>query len=408
MEACFKERSKEKAKCCGAADGFLYLFSWVQGHQCRVLSPPGGKSLTYHSKFSNTMAHIYRQIDSTKTLRKELDHRNISMFNSIREIEDFNRSYNSIKEDILAQAQINLQKEIAQKSTKLESLKEDLKEHVTSLEEEIKTQIHILELKVSDLHERLKRQSYLKRTLTAIARWHNDSKLHKLITNSDQRISRRTASRVHEIESIQSEVDHLIQNTVKLAADRSKDELYELERTKKAIGELRTIIAGAKGEFAVEQELKKLPNNFYVINDYRLNFTRPMINKQTGEKIFSIQIDHLVVSPGGVFILETKNWSRRSIESLNLRSPIEQIQRSSYALYVFINNNISINSHHWGSKHISLKNILVMTGASTNQKFQYVKVKHLEELNVYLKYFDAIYSDNETKWLASALLDYCD
>ena len=354
------------------------------------------------------MAHIYRQIDSTKTLRKELDHRNISMFNSIREIEDFNRSYNSIKEDILAQAQINLQKEIAQKSTKLESLKEDLKEHVTSLEEEIKTQIHILELKVSDLHERLKRQSYLKRTLTAVARWHNDSKLHKLITNSDQRISRRTASRVHEIESIQSEVDHLIQNTVKLAADRSKDELYELERTKKAIGELRTIIAGAKGEFAVEQELKKLPNNFYVINDYRLNFTRPMINKQTGEKIFSIQIDHLVVSPGGVFILETKNWSRRSIESLNLRSPIEQIQRSSYALYVFINNNFSINSHHWGSKHISLKNILVMTGASTNQKFQYVKVKDLKELNVYLKYFDAIYSDNETKWLASALLDYCD
>ena len=71
-----------------------------------------------------------------------------------------------------------------------------------------------------------------------------------------------------------------------MAADRSKDELYELERTKKAIGELRTIIAGAKGEFAVEQELKKLPNNFYVINDYRLNFTRPMINKQTGEKIF--------------------------------------------------------------------------------------------------------------------------
>ena len=66
------------------------------------------------------MAHIYRQIDSTKTLRKELDYRNISMFNSIREIEDFKRNYNSIKEDILAQAQINLQKEIVQKSTKFE------------------------------------------------------------------------------------------------------------------------------------------------------------------------------------------------------------------------------------------------------------------------------------------------
>ena len=56
------------------------------------------------------MAHIYRQIDSTKTLRKELDSKNISMFNSIREIEDFKRNYKSIKKDILAQAQISLQK----------------------------------------------------------------------------------------------------------------------------------------------------------------------------------------------------------------------------------------------------------------------------------------------------------
>lgn len=354
------------------------------------------------------MAHIYRQIDSTKTLRAELDSRNISMFNSIREIEDFKRNYNSLKEDILIQAQINLQKEIAQKSIKLESLKEDLKEHVISLEDEIKSQIHILETKVSDLNERLKNESFLTKVFIAIRRWQNDSKLNQLITNRDQRISRRTASRVQEVEGIQSELDQLIQNRFKIANDRSKNEFYELERTKKAIEELRTIIAGAKGEYAVEQELRKLPNNFYVINDYKLDFVRPIINKQTGEKIFSIQIDHLVVSPGGVFILETKNWSQKSIKSINLRSPIEQIQRSSYALFVFMNKNISINTHHWGSKQISLKNILVMTGATTTHKFQYVKVKELKELNVYLKYFDAIYSDNETKWLANTLLDYCD
>ena len=354
------------------------------------------------------MAHIYRQIDSTKTLRKELDSKNISMFNSIREIEDFKRNYNSIKEDILAQAQINLQKEIAQKSNKLESLKEDLKEHITSLEDEIRTQIRILETKVSDLNERLKNQSFLKRVFTAIARWHNNFELYQLVTNRNQRISRRTASRVLEAESLQSEVDRLTQNTDEIVANRCKNELYELDRTKNAVEELRTIIAGAKGEYAVEQELKKLPNNFYVINDYKLDFVRPIINKQTGEKIFSIQIDHLVVSPGGVFILETKNWSQKSIKSLNLRSPIEQIQRSSYALFVFMNKNISINTHHWGSKQISLKNVLVMTGATTNQKFQYVKVKQLKEINVYLNYFDAIYSDDETKWLANTLLDYCD
>ena len=283
-----------------------------------------------------------------------------------------------------------------------------MQSQITFHEKEIKSQIHRLETKVSDLNERIKNQSFLKRVFTAIARWQNNFELNQLVTNRNQRISRRTASRVLEAESLQSEVDRLTQNTDEIVANRCKNELYELDRTKNAVEELRTIIAGAKGEYAVEQELKKLPNNFYVINDYKLDFVRPIINKQTGEKIFSIQIDHLVVSPGGVFILETKNWSQKSIKSLNLRSPIEQIQRSSYALFVFMNKNISINTHHCGSKQISLKNVLVMTGATTNQKFQYVKVKQLKEINVYLNYFDAIYSDDETKWLANTLLDYCD
>lgn len=52
------------------------------------------------------MALIFRQINSTKSLRAELERRNISMFNSIREIEEFKRNYKSISEDILAQAHI--------------------------------------------------------------------------------------------------------------------------------------------------------------------------------------------------------------------------------------------------------------------------------------------------------------
>ena len=96
------------------------------------------------------------------------------MFNSIREIEDFKRNYNSIKEDILVQAQINLQKEIAQKSTKLESLKEDLKSQITFHEEEIKSQIHRLETKVSDLNERIKNQSFLGKLFTSTSRWLNE------------------------------------------------------------------------------------------------------------------------------------------------------------------------------------------------------------------------------------------
>ena len=354
------------------------------------------------------MAHIFRQIESTKTLRKELDYRRISMFNSIREIEDFKRNYESIKVEILAQAQISIQKEIAQKSTELEKLELELKAAVRNEEEKVKSAIHRLDVKITELTERLNKQTFLRRLFQTISRWQQNSKLHQLRNNSDRIIFKRTSLIQRKVKNLHSHVDFLNTNTEKIISERCENDLSELNRTKQAISDLRTIIAGAKGEYAVEQELKKLPDNFYVINDYRLNFTRPIINKKNGDKIFSIQIDHLVVSPGGIFLLETKNWSNRSIRSLNLRSPIDQIQRSSYALFVFINNNISLNSHHWGSKQISLKSVLVMVGATTNQKFQFVKIKELKALNRYLKYFEPIYTDQETKWLAQTLLDYCD
>jgi len=362
-----------------------------------------------HETFSlSSMALIFGQIESTKTLRKELDFRNISMFNSIREIEDFKRNYESIKEEILAQARVNFQKEIAQKSSELEKSESELKAQVGKEEAEVKFNINRLESKVSDLNERLKVQNFLRRLFITISRWQQEYKLRQLRTNGDQIIIKRTSLIRQKVNNLHSHIDYLTQNSEKIITERCENELSELNRTKKAISDLRTIIAGARGESAVEQELKKLPDNFYVINDFRLNFSRPIINKQTGDKIFSIQIDHLVISPGGVFLLETKNWSNRSIKSLNLRSPIEQIRRSSYALFVFINNKISINTHHWGSKQISLKSILVMVGATTNQKFQFVKVKELRDLNRYLKYFDPIFTDAETKWLANTLLDYCD
>jgi len=354
------------------------------------------------------VAHIFRQIESTKTLRKELDYRRISMFNSIREIEDFKRNYESIKVEILAQAQISIQKEIAQKSTELEKLELELKAAVRNEEEKVKSAIHRLDVKITELTERLNKQTFLRRLFLTISRWQQNFKLHQLRNNSDRIIFKRTSLIQRKVKNLHSHVDFLNTNTEKIISERCENDLSELNRTKQAISDLRTIIAGAKGEYAVEQELKKLPDNFYVINDYRLNFTRPIINKKNGDKIFSIQIDHLVVSPGGIFLLETKNWSNRSIRSLNLRSPIDQIQRSSYALFVFINNNISLNSHHWGSKQISLKSVLVMVGATTNQKFQFVKIKELKALNRYLKYFEPIYTDQETKWLAQTLLDYCD
>lgn len=61
-----------------------------------------------------------------------------------------------------------------------------------------------------------------------------------------------------------------------------------------------TYSAGDVGEHAVARRLKRLPRDrYFIINDL-------MIEKRNGQ---TSQIDHVVVSPYGIFVIETKNIS---------------------------------------------------------------------------------------------------
>ncbi|MBR1594156.1 MAG: NERD domain-containing protein [Alloprevotella sp.] len=57
-------------------------------------------------------------------------------------------------------------------------------------------------------------------------------------------------------------------------------------------------IKGRIGEYRIARILNKLPDNYYLINDLYI--------QQNG---YSTQIDHVVISEYGVFVIETKNYS---------------------------------------------------------------------------------------------------
>lgn len=145
-----------------------------------------------------------------------------------------------------------------------------------------------------------------------------------------------------------------------------------------------------------------------MFNDFSVEFDPPIYNKKENDRIYSIQIDHLLVCEAGIFILETKNWSAQSVKSIDLRSPVKQILRSSYALFVLLNsqsghNNIGLESHHWGSKQIPVRNLIVMTGAKPKEEFKHVKVLSLKELNGYVTYFDPIFNSAEIESICDYL-----
>lgn len=191
----------------------------------------------------------------------------------------------------------------------------------------------------------------------------------------------------------------IVNNFENIVSNRCTESYNELEFIKETVEGLYTLISGAIGENSVVNELQKLSDNYYLINDFSLYLNPPIFNKRENDRIFSIQIDHLLICQSGVFVIETKNWSTNSIKSLELRSPVEQILRTSYALFVLLNSdsNLGLARHHWGNKKIPIRNIIVMTNKAPKEEFNHVKVLPLNGLNKYIKYFDEIFSKSEAE-----------
>lgn len=98
------------------------------------------------------------------------------------------------------------------------------------------------------------------------------------------------------------------------------------------------------------------------------------------------------------------------VNSLDLRSPIEQVQRSSYALFRILsneasNNRMGLDRHHWGVKKIPLKNLLVMINTKPVANFDFVKVVTLRELLGYITYFNPVFTARETRGIKDRILD---
>ena len=230
----------------------------------------------------------------------------------------------------------------------------------------------------------------------------------QLEKNFDKIILKKTLKASRKVSNTKKTLIEYSTNREEIISDRSLPQIKELANTKEVIDDLYPLIAGAIGENLVVGELKKLSDKYVLINDFYVEFETPIYNRKNGDKIFSIQIDHLLITDSGIFIIETKNWSKDSIENIDLRSPINQIRRSNYALFAILNgvskhSNVKLEKHHWGDKQVPTRSLVVMINNKPKEKFKYVAVITLKELNRYINYFDQIFDDDEVKRISEYL-----
>jgi len=182
-----------------------------------------------------------------------------------------------------------------------------------------------------------------------------------------------------------------------------------IKHTKASIDELRPVILGSIGESMVSSTLSALPDSYVAINDVDIQLSKPIFYPSENDRIFSFQIDHVVVGPGGVFAIETKHWGQESISNRDLFSPVKQVRRSGYALFRVINNAINNGlislDDSWGDRAVSVRNIIVFTASLVKEKYKYVKFLDLASLNGYIQWFDEGLATADVDKIVSYLID---
>jgi hypothetical protein len=163
-----------------------------------------------------------------------------------------------------------------------------------------------------------------------------------------------------------------------IAALYKADSLYS-SALDQAIVDLRSFLnsaelAGAEEELAVIERLRTLPSSAVAFNDVRLNATSYI--RFNGAALISAQIDHVVLTHAGVFVIETKRWSHRFVESGQFYSPFEQVSRANYLCYDLLREKFG---------KMRVRSVIACGGSLPDAPLEsYVKVVRPESLSSYI------------------------
>lgn len=144
---------------------------------------------------------------------------------------------------------------------------------------------------------------------------------------------------------------------VKLQADPLMEADRRLKSHTDSICKLEALLEspearGSAGELAVAAELQGLSDDFWVFHDVRLLANTFL--RFDEKPVQSAQVDHLVVGPTGVFLIETKSWSRSTASGKQYFDPYEQVGRAGLLCHCLLKDSglpnrvrTIIASHQW-------------------------------------------------------------
>jgi hypothetical protein len=354
------------------------------------------------------MCKIHNSVGSLTTVKSHLKRNNIHDFNSLKEVMDFQNNFSALRNEIISNHEQFIEQEKATLDADIIQLDKAIQANRAYFENYLLKEIEAIKQKLKSLSTP-GQFNYIKRIVNYVKQRSYKKKIEDLEFNLDYKVNDLVRELVQQYQDKMNR-SHFIRSNFRGAVNESSsNELRQLEKKLRVIDEVKNSIYGALGEHKVVKALENLSDENILINDFALTFQPAIYNRQENDYIKTIQIDHLLVTASGIFLIETKKWSEKSLNSLDLRSPVQQVKRTNFALFRLLaegiaSHKLKLNQHHWGDRKIPIRNLIVLTNSKPNEEFQHVKILTLDELLSYVRYFKPVFSSIETESISNYLL----
>jgi hypothetical protein len=342
-------------------------------------------------------ANIINESGALNQLFKELKSKSIYMFSSLDDIIEFKNNYTKEIEHHKDKISADIKGEVISLKTLNEKLIKQYGNHINKRRSMLKDEIRQLESQI---------QNIKKGFLFQLKRFIAKKRLKKMNMNLERLIKEPYDNDLNKINDNKNRVNYLSSHFDQELNRRTKPKIDKIEYTYKELTNLSSLICGSIGELKAIDLFRKLPKNYYVINDFQETFNPPLYNKREDERIYSTQLDHVVIGPTGIYVIETKYWSQKSINNNDLFSPIKQLKRGGFALFIIVNNLIKeshLFSKHWGPMKVNITNVLLMMNKTTDEQFQFIKVLDKSSIISYITKRSQIFDENQIKYLVKNL-----
>ena len=354
------------------------------------------------------MSKVHNSVGCLTTIKTHLKRHSINDFISLNEVINFQKNFSTLRQQIISNNEQMIESEKITVAAEILQLDKAIKTGRAHFESSFLSEVEEVKQKLISLSPSTG-LNFIKRFVNHTKRRAYKNKLQTLELDLNYKVDYAVRELVIQHQDKTNRYNYITLHFSNAVNDSCLTMITELEYKQRIIDEVKNSIYGALGEHKVVKELENLSDENVLINNFTLSFYPAIYNRQENDYIKSIQIDHLLVTPSGLFLIETKNWSEKSLANLDLRSPVKQVKRTNFALFKTLTEDISsgrvkLQQHHWGDRKIPIRNLIILTNSKPNEEFQYVKVLTLNELVNYVRYFKPLFTSTETQAIASYLL----